>query len=159
MTQMTYLNKVTKMIKNDQEWLKATNNDQKQPKMTKNNKKMTQNNSRRPKMTKNDAKKQSVTDRRTDQPTNQPTNGAGCRVACTRLKSFQNACLPTFRLCHYKWTNKRRTDGQSPLKSCVSATNNISGQGCISLSRFGFPPPLPFKIFDFLPHKAVKHCS
>ena len=53
--------KVTKMIKNDQEWLKATNNDQKQPKMTKNNKKMTQNNSRRPKLTKNDAKKQSVT--------------------------------------------------------------------------------------------------
>ena len=52
--------KVTKMIKNDQEWLKAINNYQKQPKMTKNNKKMTQNNSRWPKLTKNDAKKQSV---------------------------------------------------------------------------------------------------
>ena len=56
--------------------------------MTKNNKKMTQNNSRRPKMTKNDAKKLSVTDRRTDGPTDRPTDGAGCRVACTRLKRF-----------------------------------------------------------------------
>ena len=50
--------------------------------MTKNNKKMTQNNLGQPKMTKNDAKKLSVT----DGPTDGPTNGAGCRVACTRLK-------------------------------------------------------------------------
>ena len=51
--------------------------------MTKHNKKMAQNNSRRPKMTKNDAKKLSVTDGRTDGPTDR----AGCRVACTRLKT------------------------------------------------------------------------
>ena len=47
---------------------------------------MTQNNFRQPKMTKNDAIKQSVTDR----PTDRPTDGAGCRVACTRLKSEEN---------------------------------------------------------------------
>ena len=39
-------------------------------------------------MTKNDAKKQSVTDRQTDRPTDRPTDGAGCRVACTRLKTI-----------------------------------------------------------------------
>ena len=37
-------------------------------------------------MTKNNAKKQSVTDRQTDRP----TDGAGCRVACTRLKSARD---------------------------------------------------------------------
>ena len=49
--------------------------------MTKNNKKMTPNNSRRPKKTKKS--KVLWTDRQTDRP----TDGAGCRVACTRLKT------------------------------------------------------------------------
>ena len=37
-------------------------------------------------MTQKDAKKQSVTDGPTDGRTDRPTDGAGCRVACTRLK-------------------------------------------------------------------------
>ena len=64
------------MIKNDQKLLKTIKNDLKQQKMT-------QNESRQPTMTINDAKKLSVT----DGPTDRPTDGAGCRVACTRLKS------------------------------------------------------------------------
>ena len=57
--------------------------------MTKNNKKMTQNNSRQPKETKKSKvlRTDGPTNRRTDRPTDQPTDGAGCRVACTRLKS------------------------------------------------------------------------
>ena len=62
------------MIKNDQKLLKTIKNDLKQQKMT-------QNDSRQPKMTINDAKKLSVTDGQTD--------GAGCRVACTRLKMLK----------------------------------------------------------------------
>ena len=53
---------------------------------------MTQNNSRRPKKT----QKSKVLP--TDRPTDLPTDGAGCRVACTRLKSYNlfECSLPRF---------------------------------------------------------------
>ena len=51
------------------------------------------------------AKKNSVTDQQTDRPTNRWTDGAGCRVACTRLK-IQTRPTPICRVQDKKnWTD------------------------------------------------------
>ena len=67
------------MTKNDLEWLKMTSNDYIQYK----------------------TKKLSVTDRPTDWWTDRPTDGAGWRVACTRLKTYEEVRL-TSQGCAYQ---------------------------------------------------------
>ena len=66
---------------NDQKWPKMTKSNQKWPKTTKKWLKITPDNPKWPKTT----QKSKVL--RTDGPTNRPTDKAGCRVACTRLKT------------------------------------------------------------------------
>ena len=65
---------------------------------------MTQNNSRRPKKTKKS--KVLPTDRPTDRPTHRPTDGAGCRVACMRLKKICEMILVAGR--GHAWQRKWR---------------------------------------------------
>ena len=142
--QKTMLNdkKRPDMSQNDWKWLKTTLNAQKQhkwlkstkwrkwSKMTKNDRKqqiMTQNYSRWPKMTKNDAKKQSVTDQPTDGPTDRPTDGAGCRVACTRLKSYRWCpCFFMKLIQSESWKEAKKLQKRNPATSMRSATRHTA---------------------------------
>ena len=97
-------------------------------------------------MTQKDAKKQSVTDGPTDGRTDRPTDGAGCRVAGTRLK---------IKGLQKLWTNKKRL---SPLLmkkcdiNCILDTQSLE-----SFIKITYLTSKPSQLLNFIRVWSINH--